>query len=146
MSNAADQVIELIFGRWRSQTLSAGAELGIFDRLDRGMPKTSDRLAGELGLDPLLPYRLLRAQTAISLLTEDSSKGFVLTEAGDLLRTAHPQSLNPMVRLEEGPHSGSICRRWFERASRTPSYANSAEWPSTTRWSTRTTPGGSSRP
>lgn len=103
MSNAADQVIDLIFGRWRSQTLSAGAELGIFDRLDSGIPKTSDRLASELGVDGTLLYRLLRAQAAIGLLTEDTSKGFVLTAAGDLLRTAHPQSLNPMARLEEGP-------------------------------------------
>jgi hypothetical protein len=103
MSKAADQVMDLIFGRWRSQTLSAGAELGIFDRLDRGTPKNPDRLAGELGVDPTLLYRLLRAQAAIGLLAEDASQGFVLTEAGDLLRTAHPQSLSPMARLEEGP-------------------------------------------
>lgn len=103
MSNAADQVIDLIFGRWRSQTLSAGAELGIFDHLDRETPKEPDRLASELGIDPTLLYRLLRAQAAIGLLAEDASRGFVLTEAGDLLRTAHPQSLNPMARLEEGP-------------------------------------------
>src|SRR4030088_2975595 len=103
MSKAADQVMDLIFGRWRSQTLSAGAELGIFDRLDRETPKNPDRLAGELDVDPTLLYRLLRAQAAIGLLAEDASRGFVLTEAGDMLRTAHPQSLSPMARLEEGP-------------------------------------------
>jgi len=104
MSNAAaDNVIDLIFGRWRSQTLAAGTELGIFDHLDTEAPKKPERLAGELGVDPALLYRLLRAQATIGLLVEDASHGFVLTEAGDLLRAAHPQSLNPMARLEEGP-------------------------------------------
>jgi hypothetical protein len=103
MSNAADQVMDLIFGRWRSQTLSAGTELGIFDNLDRETPKKPDRLAAELGLDPTLLYRLLRAQAAIGLLAEDASRGFILTDTGDLLRNAHPQSLKPMARLEEGP-------------------------------------------
>jgi hypothetical protein len=104
MSNAAaDQVIDLIFGRWRSQTLAAGTELGIFDHLDKETPKKPERLAVELGVDPALLYRLLRAQATIGLLAEDASRGFVLTEAGNLLRAAHPQSLNPMARLEEGP-------------------------------------------
>jgi O-methyltransferase domain/Dimerisation domain len=103
MNNATDQVMDLIFGRWRSQILSAGAELAVFDRLDTTEAKKAETLAAELAVDPILLYRLLRAQAAIGLLTEDASKGFVLTEAGDLLRTAHPQSLNPMVRLEEGP-------------------------------------------
>jgi hypothetical protein len=104
MSNAAaDQVIDLIFGRWRSQTLSAGTELGIFDHLDKEKPKNPELLAAELSIDPVLLYRLLRAQATIGLLAEDASRGFVLTEAGDLLRAAHPQSLNPMSRLEEGP-------------------------------------------
>src|SRR3981081_3556224 len=61
MSNAADQVMDLIFGRWRSQTLSAGTELGIFDNLDRETPKKPDRLAAELGLDPTPLHPPLRA-------------------------------------------------------------------------------------
>jgi len=35
MRTAADQVRELIFGRWRSQKHSAGPELGVFDNLDK---------------------------------------------------------------------------------------------------------------
>jgi hypothetical protein len=34
MNAPADEVMDLIFGRWRSQTLSAGTELGVFDHLD----------------------------------------------------------------------------------------------------------------
>lgn len=104
MSNTiADQVMGLIFGRWRSQTLYAGTELGVFDRLDKTRAAKAETLAPELGVDPALLYRLLRAQAAIGLLVEDSSQGFVLTDHGDLLRSDHPQSLKPMVRLEEGP-------------------------------------------
>ena len=103
MNAASEQVMDLIFGRWRSQILSAGTELGIFDHLDKRRAKTAQTLAGELGADPGLLYRLLRAQAAIGLLEEDASRGFVLTEEGEFLRSDHPQSLKPMARLEEGP-------------------------------------------
>jgi len=100
---AANQVMDLIFGRWRSQILSAGTELGVFDHLDKRRPKSADTLAADLGADPALLYRLLRAQAAIGLLEEDVSRGFVLTDKGELLCSEHPQSLKPMARLEEGP-------------------------------------------
>ena len=48
--NAADRVTDLIFGRWRSQTLYAGAELGIFDHLAKNQPKNAEVLAAELYL------------------------------------------------------------------------------------------------
>src|SRR5262245_26889527 len=102
MNAAADQVMDLI-GRWRSQILSAGTELGVFDHLDKRMAKTADTLAPELRADPALLYRLLRAQAAVGLLEEDGSRGFVLTDRGELLRSDHPQSLKPMALLEEGP-------------------------------------------
>jgi hypothetical protein len=103
MTTAAEQVIDLIFGRWRSQILAAGTELGIFDQLDRTAARTARELAADMGLDATLLYRLLRAQASIGLLVENSSGGFTLTESGDLLRTAHPCSLAAMARLEEGP-------------------------------------------
>src|ERR671936_428917 len=101
--SASEQVIDLIFGRWRSQILFAGTELGIFDRLDRMAPRTARGLAAGMGVDATLLYRLLRAQASIGLLIEDSSGGFTLTDSGDLLRAAHSRSLAAMARLEEGP-------------------------------------------
>ena len=83
MLTPADQVIELIFGRWRSQTLSAGTELGVFDHLNKATAKTAEKLAAELQVDSTLLYRLLRAQAAIGPLAEDGSQGFVLTDMGD---------------------------------------------------------------
>ncbi|EDP61856.1 O-methyltransferase, family 2 [alpha proteobacterium BAL199] len=103
MGAPVEQVINLIFGRWRSQILAAGTELAVFDRLDTTTPRKAPELAAAIGLDAALLYRLLRAQAAIGLLVEDSSGGFVLTQMGDLLRTGHPQSLAAMARLEEGP-------------------------------------------
>ena len=103
MNAASNRVMDLIFGRWRSQVLSAGTELGVFDHLDKRKAKTAKTLAGELDTNPTLLYRLLRAQAAIGLVEEDSSSGFVLTDEGELLRSDHPQSLKPMARLEEGP-------------------------------------------
>jgi hypothetical protein len=103
MPTAAEQVIDLIFGRWRSQILAAGTELRIFDHLDRTVPRTAKEVAADIGANAALLYRLLRAQSSIGLLVEDSAGGFTLTENGDLLRSTHQQSLAAMARLEEGP-------------------------------------------
>ena len=102
-TDASGQVIDLIFGRWRSQILAAGTELGVFDHLSRSSPRSAPDLAAEMGLDGRLLYRLLRAQAAIGLLDHDASDRFSLTASGDLLRAGHPQSLAAMARLEEGP-------------------------------------------
>src|ERR1700719_1421681 len=63
MNAAPDHVMDLIFGRWRSQILSAGTELAVFDQLDKRRAKTAEMLAAELGTDPSLLYRLLRGQS-----------------------------------------------------------------------------------
>jgi O-methyltransferase domain/Dimerisation domain len=108
MPTAADQVADIIFGRWRSQVLYAGTELGIFDHLEKTKAKTAETLAAELGADPTLLYRLLRAESAIGLLEEDDARGFALTEMGALLRSDHPQSLKAVARLAEGPQHYAI--------------------------------------
>jgi hypothetical protein len=110
MNSTADRVMDLIFGRWRSQILSAGVELGVFDHLNKRVAKTAEAVAAGVSADPSLLYRLLRAQAAIGLLEEDGSHGFVLTDEGELLRSDHPQSLKPMARLEEGPQHYALWR------------------------------------
>ena len=102
MADAAESVIEIIFGRWRSQILHAGAALGVFDHLVDGTPISAPALAPAVGADPVLLYRLLRALATIGLLAEDDRKGFRLTEVGALLREDHPYSLKAMALLEEG--------------------------------------------
>lgn len=103
MENAVGHVADLIFGRWRSQVLYSGVELGIFDHLQVGTPKQVATLASEVQADPALLYRLLRALASIGLLNETGQRAFTLTAAGDLLREGHPRSMQAMTRLEEGP-------------------------------------------
>jgi len=103
MTSPPEHVIELIFGRWRSQILYAGAALGVFDHLAENRATGARALAAQIGTDPSLLYRLLRAIAAIGLLAENDSQGFRLTEAGALLREEYPHSLKAMALLEEGP-------------------------------------------
>jgi hypothetical protein len=103
MDSNVNHVADLIFGRWRSQILYAGVELGLFDHLDLNTPKRSDQLSEDVNTDPTLTYRLLRALASIGLLTETNTRSFSLTVAGDLLRATHPRSMRAITRLEEGP-------------------------------------------
>ena len=65
MSEDADRVVDLIYGRWRSQILYAGAELGVFDHLARNCSKQADAVAVEIGADEKLLYRLMRALASL---------------------------------------------------------------------------------
>ncbi len=107
MGDSRQSVVDLIFGRWRSQILYAGVKLGIFDALGKE-PKSSTDLAAELRLDASLAYRLLRALGCLGLLKEDRSRQFSLTVSGEFLRADHPQTLRGMTLLEEGPEHYAI--------------------------------------
>jgi len=102
MANAPELVFDLIFGRWRSQTLYAGAALGVFDQLS-DQPKTAASVAEMINADPAMLYRLMRALASIGLLIENDEKAFCLTDAGALLREDHQHSLRATALLEEGP-------------------------------------------
>jgi hypothetical protein len=108
VSAALDHVVDLIFGRWRSQILYAGAALDVFAHLSPDKHRMAAGVASEIGTDPTMLYRLLRALAAIGLLAENEDKEFRLTEAGALLRADHPQSLRAMALLEEGPEHYAI--------------------------------------
>ncbi len=104
--SAQEKVLDLIFGRWRSQILYAGVKLGIFDALRSG-PKPALLIADELSLNPALTYRLLRALGSLELLREDKDRTFSLSESGELLRSDHSQTLRGVTLLEGGP--GTLC-------------------------------------
>jgi hypothetical protein len=127
----------LIFlSKWSSQTLCAGAELGLFDWLSRDSTRTASEAAADTGLDPTLLYRLLRALASIGLLNESPGRQFNLTERGALLRTDAPGSLRCMAMLEADRsigRSGNMCLPWSGTVARTRSCVNTAKWRSTTR-------------
>jgi len=95
-------VIDIIFGRWRSQVLYASVKLGVFDALGREA-KDATRLAEELGLNAPLLYRLLRALGSLGLLREEPNRRFSMSPAGEVLRADHPNTLRGVTLLEEGP-------------------------------------------
>jgi len=107
MNDSRQTVMDIIFGRWRSQILYTGVKLGIFDALSVG-PKSSTDLAVELRLNPALTYRLLRALGSLGLLKEETDQTFSLTPAAELLRKDHPESLRGMTLLEEGPEHYAV--------------------------------------
>jgi Dimerisation domain/O-methyltransferase domain len=105
---AADEVLDLIYGHWRSRILYAGVELGVFDHVARSGSKQAEAVAAEIGVDQTLLYRLMRAPSAIGLLIEDESRGFATSETGELLRSGHPDSLRSRVLIAEGPEQYAI--------------------------------------
>ena len=109
MKTASEEVTDMIFlSKWSSQTLCAGAELGVFDCLSRDATRNASDVAAETGLDPTLLYRLLRALASLGLLNETSGRHFNLTERGAVLRTDAPESLRYMAMLEGGPEHWAI--------------------------------------
>jgi hypothetical protein len=102
MDNAGERVIDLMFGRWRSQIWYAGVKLGVFDAL-ASSPKNAVSVARELDVDAGMLSRLVRALGSLGLLKEDHTRTFSLTPMGEWLRRDHPHTLRGMTLLEEGP-------------------------------------------
>src|SRR5262245_52164274 len=102
MEDASTQVIDLIFGRWRSQILYAGVKLGVFDALAHGA-MSAVSVASALHVDAGLLYRLMCALGSLGLLHEDHARTFSLTSMGELLCRDHPRTLRGITLLIEGP-------------------------------------------
>lgn len=103
-----EKTLDIIFGRWKSQILYAGVTLGIFDCASSYAKSTAD-IAGELDLDDVLAYRLLRALSSLGFLKEHPDRReFSITPQGELLRKDNPQTLRGVTLLEEGPEHYAI--------------------------------------
>src|SRR5262249_18995700 len=102
MEDAEAQVLELIFGSWRSQIRYAGVQLGVFEALQRG-PTSAGEVARELHVDVGLLSRRLRALDALALVHEAAYHHCTLTPLGALLCRDHPQTLRGLTLLEAGP-------------------------------------------
>ena len=102
-----ENVVDMIFGRWRSQILYTGVKLGIID-LVNSTPMRDAEIAKELNLDPALSYRLLRALASLGLLLEHHDRRFSITPMGEFLQSTNPQTLRGVALLEEGPEHYAI--------------------------------------
>lgn len=107
MRTPQEIVFDLFYGRWRSQTTYVGTRLGIFERVG-SVPTRADDIAVDLGLNPAMTYRLLRALAALELLQEETPRSFAATEAGRMLRGDHPQSMRDALLLREGPEHTAV--------------------------------------
>lgn len=107
MDDTSAKVKELIFGRWRSQILYTGVNLGVFDTL-ASAPASTVHVASKLDVDATMLYRLMRALGSLELLKEDPQQTFSLTPTGELLCKDHPQTLRGMILLEEGPEHYAV--------------------------------------
>jgi hypothetical protein len=113
MHTPQEVVLDLLYGRWRSQTAHAGVALGIFESAD-WVPKTAAQIARELGLDEALGRRLMRALAALGLLDAHAGDGFTLTEAGEMLRADHPISMRDALLLRECPEHTAIWKHLMD--------------------------------
>ncbi|AFM16939.1 hydroxyneurosporene-O-methyltransferase [Mycolicibacterium chubuense NBB4] len=89
-------LLELATGAWTTQVLYVAAKLGIADRIAKA-PACAADLATQLGADPDALHRLMRAMASRGVLRERRDGTFVLTAAGEALRSDVPGSMRDMV-------------------------------------------------
>lgn len=116
MTNPKDHVFDLIYGRFRSQILYAGVELGVFETVT-AQPIHAVELADKLDIDRDAGYRLLRALGSLGLLKETADRRFSITPGGELLREDHPESLHGHAHLNEGPTHYAIWKHLLDVVS-----------------------------
>ena len=75
-------------GFWRTQTICAAVELGVFEAL----PATAAGIAETCGLEPTRAKRLLRALGELRLVTDEDGT-WRATERGTCLAAGHPRTL-----------------------------------------------------
>ncbi|MFE7097868.1 methyltransferase [Streptomyces erythrochromogenes] len=91
-----------------AHTLRAAVRLEVVDLIGDG-PRTAAEVAVAAGTAHQPMTRLLRALTALGLLTEDTPDTFAVTPAGALLAPGDPDSLASFVRMFTDP---AIVRAW----------------------------------
>ena len=92
------QLLDIIAGKWASQTISAAAEMGIADLLKDGARPCAD-IAAKIGASEDGAYRLLRALAGMNLLTESEPRRFALTDLGNYLRSDVGGSVRGLARF-----------------------------------------------
>jgi predicted transcriptional regulator len=80
-----EKTLEVIFGRWKSQTLYAGVKLRFFECLT-SEPRNASDISKQLSLDFALTYRLLRALASLGFLKEGYDHKFSISTQGKLLQ------------------------------------------------------------
>jgi hypothetical protein len=90
-------LLQLITGRWVSQTIGVAAELGFADEIESG-PKTAAEIASAKDLHAPSVYRVLRALASIGIFAEQDGR-FMQTPLSDALRSDVPYSMRGLARM-----------------------------------------------
>ena len=99
---------QLLRGSLVTQLIHVAAKLGVADLL-RARPKSSDELAGALGVDPQALYRVLRALAGLGIFVETQAGSFALTPLAEPLRSDLPGSLRGSAVLYGEPWWWQAC-------------------------------------
>ena len=84
-----DKLSGEMVGLWRTQTIRAAAELGVFDIL----PAPAQEIEGRLSLARGMGPRLMRALQELNLVHSDGERVYRSTDTGQLLQCSHLLSL-----------------------------------------------------
>ncbi len=90
-------------GFWRTQTIAAGVELGVFEQL----PASTACIANHCHLSIEHSQRLLRALAELALI-ENQLEQWHCTERGQYLRSTHPQTLAGAAQ----EYAGAFAQMW----------------------------------
>jgi hypothetical protein len=104
MSDPRQQMRQLLYGFFTAQSLYVAARLALGDELATG-PRSSTALAEAIGADEPSLRRLLRALTALDVVTEPDPGVFELTDLGEFLRSDVPGSISRHAQLLCGPEN-----------------------------------------
>ena len=88
-----EQIFQLLVGKHITYGLTAVANLGVADHMTATRPKSIDDLALEVGAQPEFLYRVMRMLASLGVFVEAPSRSFVLTPAGECLKTDAPVSI-----------------------------------------------------
>ena len=84
-----EDLSEDMVGYWRTQTIRAAVEVGVFDAL----PARAGQLEKDLGLAVGMGPRLMRALAELGLATQAGDESFSVTAKGRYLERSHPHSM-----------------------------------------------------
>jgi hypothetical protein len=94
---------QIATGHLLPRCLYAVAQLGVADRLDADAPRPIDEIARAVGADADALARMLRLLATVELFADAGDGRLAHTELSLFLRSDHPQSIRPFVRMIGGP-------------------------------------------
>ena len=91
-------IMQLLFGKQLTYSLSGVARLGVADHMD-DKAKPIDEIAAKAGAHAPSLYRVMRMLASLGVFKEGPSRHFALTPVGELLKTSAPGSMRYMAMM-----------------------------------------------